>query len=155
MAYAPCIEKCTWSCTHQGSCSMPCAAPCDRLPCDERCAKILKCGHQCPSLCGEDCPNNLCQECGTREMPVLTSSNGKPIPKSISMNLRSSCFDAVISLQANRLMDWLAWMKFTREIRMEDSTAFETSVLSSLPYRRIQIVSSPFVSLRRNVTIVR
>jgi len=45
---------------------MPCAAPCDRLPCDERCAKILKCGHQCPSLCGEDCPKNLYQECGDK-----------------------------------------------------------------------------------------
>ncbi|KAJ6126000.1 hypothetical protein N7471_010493 [Penicillium samsonianum] len=66
-ACAPCIERCTWSCTHQGSCSMPCAAPCNRLPCDERCTKVLKCGHQCPSLCGEDCPNNLCQECGDKE----------------------------------------------------------------------------------------
>ncbi|KAJ5887927.1 hypothetical protein N7495_007968 [Penicillium taxi] len=63
---APCIERCTWSCTHQGSCAMPCAAPCNRLPCDERCTKILKCGHQCPSLCGEDCPNNLCQKCGDK-----------------------------------------------------------------------------------------
>ncbi|KAJ6003313.1 hypothetical protein N7451_005860 [Penicillium sp. IBT 35674x] len=65
-ACAPCIERCTWSCKHQGSCSMPCAAICDRLPCNERCTKILKCGHQCPSLCGEDCPNNLCQECGDK-----------------------------------------------------------------------------------------
>jgi hypothetical protein len=45
---------------------MPCAAPCDRLPCDERCTRILKCGHRCPSLCGEDCPNNLCQDCGEK-----------------------------------------------------------------------------------------
>lgn len=45
---------------------MPCAAPCDRLPCDERCTKLLKCGHQCPSLCEEDCPSNLCQECGDK-----------------------------------------------------------------------------------------
>ena len=37
---------------------------CDRLPCNERCGRALKCGHQCPSLCGEDCPSNLCQECG-------------------------------------------------------------------------------------------
>ncbi|KAL5337619.1 hypothetical protein BJX70DRAFT_409080 [Aspergillus crustosus] len=65
-ACAPCIEKCPWSCIHQGSCSMPCAAPCDRLPCDERCTKTLSCGHQCPSLCGEDCPENLCQECGDK-----------------------------------------------------------------------------------------
>lgn len=45
---------------------MPCAAMCDRLPCDERCTKILKCGHQCPSICGEDCPNNLCEECNDK-----------------------------------------------------------------------------------------
>ncbi|KAJ5769858.1 uncharacterized protein N7511_001909 [Penicillium nucicola] len=66
IACAPCIEKCTWSCPHQGSCSMPCAALCDRLPCDERCDNILGCGHQCPSLCGEDCPIDLCQECGNK-----------------------------------------------------------------------------------------
>ncbi|KAH8889256.1 hypothetical protein GQ53DRAFT_723440 [Thozetella sp. PMI_491] len=60
---APCIEKCAWSCKHQGSCNMPCAAPCTRLPCDERCERSLKCGHQCPSLCGEDCPQGYCQVC--------------------------------------------------------------------------------------------
>ncbi|EWZ86614.1 hypothetical protein FOWG_10174 [Fusarium oxysporum f. sp. lycopersici MN25] len=65
-ACAPCIEKCTWACPHQGSCSMPCSAPCDRLPCDERCTRILPCGHQCPSFCGEDCPTGYCQECGDK-----------------------------------------------------------------------------------------
>lgn len=45
---------------------MPCAAPCNRLPCDKRCPEILECGHQCPSLCGEDCPSNLCQKCGDK-----------------------------------------------------------------------------------------
>ncbi|EJT69065.1 hypothetical protein GGTG_13333 [Gaeumannomyces tritici R3-111a-1] len=60
----PCIEKCTWSCEHQGDCPMPCAAPCTRLPCNERCRKILKCGHQCPSICGETCPEGYCQACG-------------------------------------------------------------------------------------------
>ncbi|KLU92338.1 hypothetical protein MAPG_11284 [Magnaporthiopsis poae ATCC 64411] len=60
----PCIERCAWSCEHQGDCSMPCAAPCTRLPCDERCRKALKCGHQCPSICGETCPEGYCQACG-------------------------------------------------------------------------------------------
>ncbi|KAK8064546.1 hypothetical protein PG994_007184 [Apiospora phragmitis] len=59
----PCIEKCAWFCVHQGGCSMPCAAPCDRLPCDERCQKQLKCGHQCPGLCGETCLEGHCQAC--------------------------------------------------------------------------------------------
>ncbi|KAK0624972.1 hypothetical protein B0T17DRAFT_639113 [Bombardia bombarda] len=63
---APCIERCTWSCEHRGSCSLPCAAPCDRLPCDERCPQLLPCGHQCPGFCGEECPQSLCQICCTR-----------------------------------------------------------------------------------------
>ncbi|KAH6847784.1 hypothetical protein B0I37DRAFT_151316 [Chaetomium sp. MPI-CAGE-AT-0009] len=64
---APCIEKCTWSCEHRGSCSLPCAAPCNRLPCDERCTNTLECGHQCPSFCGEECPQDLCQLCCTHK----------------------------------------------------------------------------------------
>jgi hypothetical protein len=64
---APCVEKCTWSCEHRGSCSLPCAAPCNRLPCDQRCIRILHCGHQCPSLCGETCPEQYCQECSDRQ----------------------------------------------------------------------------------------
>ncbi|KAG0278678.1 hypothetical protein BGZ95_003406 [Linnemannia exigua] len=43
---------------------MPCSAPCDRLPCDERCDKKLPCGHQCPSVCGERCPSiEFCPDC--------------------------------------------------------------------------------------------
>ncbi|KAI8936487.1 hypothetical protein NX059_006892 [Plenodomus lindquistii] len=63
---APCVEPCVWSCEHQGDCKMPCSAPCDRLPCDERCTKLLPCGHQCPSLCGENCPADCCQQCGMK-----------------------------------------------------------------------------------------
>jgi hypothetical protein len=47
---------------------MPCAAPCELLPCDERCDEILKCGHRCPSLCGEICPAaDFCQLCCSTE----------------------------------------------------------------------------------------
>lgn len=46
---------------------MPCAAPCNRLPCDKRCTSDLSCGHQCPGLCGEICPENYCQECSGRK----------------------------------------------------------------------------------------
>ncbi|GBF88382.1 hypothetical protein Rsub_01094 [Raphidocelis subcapitata] len=53
-ACPPCAEPCTWACPH-GACSLPCGAPCDRLPCDERCPKLLPCGHRCPGVCGEDC----------------------------------------------------------------------------------------------------
>lgn len=43
---------------------MPCAAPCDRLPCDRRCDRDLTCGHRCPGLCGEECPEGYCSVCG-------------------------------------------------------------------------------------------
>jgi hypothetical protein len=59
----PCVEMCTWTCEHQGSCKLPCSAPCNRLPCSKRCTKVLKCSHQCPSLCGEICPSDYCQLC--------------------------------------------------------------------------------------------
>ncbi|KAL4887238.1 hypothetical protein BJY04DRAFT_181 [Aspergillus karnatakaensis] len=62
----PCVEQCTWSCEHQARCTLPCAAPCDRLPCLKRCAKDLKCGHQCPGVCGETCPDDYCQICSGR-----------------------------------------------------------------------------------------
>ncbi|KAK4160894.1 hypothetical protein QBC43DRAFT_269827 [Cladorrhinum sp. PSN259] len=64
----PCIEKCTWSCEHRGDCTLPCAAPCNRLPCDKRCTLRLKCGHFCPSYCGEECPQDLCQICCNEDL---------------------------------------------------------------------------------------
>jgi AAA domain-containing protein len=64
---APCVEKCTWSCEHQGSCTMPCSAPCNRLPCNERCRKDLACGHRCPGLCGEICAEKYCHECSKQQ----------------------------------------------------------------------------------------
>jgi hypothetical protein len=65
----PCAEPCTWSCEHLGRCTMPCGAPCDRLPCNLRCSILLGCGHQCPSICGEICPSEeFCQKCCTPEL---------------------------------------------------------------------------------------
>jgi hypothetical protein len=83
----------------------------------------------------------------TRETLVLTSSNGKPILKSISMKHQSLCLDAAISLRVNRLMDSLAWTKYTGEIRMGNSKASEMSLLLLLtPYPRAQTVNSLFAS---------
>lgn len=60
----PCAEDCSWSCPHRGRCPLPCAVPCDLLPCSERCPKTLSCGHRCPSICGEVCPGiEYCQIC--------------------------------------------------------------------------------------------
>ena len=64
---APCVEKCVWSCEHKGDCDMPCAAPCNRLPCTQRCSRRLSCAHQCPGICGEECPEDYCQICSDRK----------------------------------------------------------------------------------------
>ena len=62
----PCVRPCGWECEHHGSCQTCCSLPCDRLPCNEPCAKFLTCGqHICPSLCDEICPTN-CVQCGNR-----------------------------------------------------------------------------------------
>jgi hypothetical protein len=42
---------------------MPCAAPCNRLPCNQRCSKTLSCGHRCPGICGEVCAEGYCHQC--------------------------------------------------------------------------------------------
>ena len=69
---APCAEKCQWSCPHRGQCQMPCAVPCDVLPCSERCRELLFCGHQCPSICGEACPSShYCQICAPETVKNL------------------------------------------------------------------------------------
>ena len=65
VACASCCEPCTWSCEHQGRCPLPCGAPCNRLPCNMICTKVLSCGHPCPGVCGELCPSPLtsCKYC--------------------------------------------------------------------------------------------
>ena len=69
---APCAEPCTWTCPHQGHCSLPCAAPCNLLPCSEACTKLLECGHECPSICGESCPSSrFCQKCCPAEVAEM------------------------------------------------------------------------------------
>ncbi|KAK1638074.1 hypothetical protein BDP81DRAFT_345795 [Colletotrichum phormii] len=65
----PCAEEtCPSACPHS-KCTMPCAAPCDWIPCTKRCAEVLKCGHQCPSVCGERCPDEeYCQTCAADDI---------------------------------------------------------------------------------------
>ena len=56
-----CAEKCKFKCPHS-KCTKLCGELCDRKPCDERCEKKMKCGHQCYGLCGERCPD-VCRMC--------------------------------------------------------------------------------------------
>lgn len=71
----PCVlcaePQCSSECKHS-SCQMPCSAPCDWLPCNERCTKVLTCGHQCPSLDGELCPTvKFCQICAPDDVKAM------------------------------------------------------------------------------------
>ena len=69
----PCVEDCAWACPHEGKCQMPCAVPCDLLPCSFRCKKKLKCSHRCPSVCGEVCPDSrYCQLCADESVKGQT-----------------------------------------------------------------------------------
>ena len=56
-----CAEECSFKCKHS-KCTKKCGELCDRKPCDERCEKKMKCGHQCYGLCGERCPD-VCRIC--------------------------------------------------------------------------------------------
>ena len=68
----PCVENCSWSCSHRGACKLPCAVPCDLLPCSKRCSLRLSCGHQCPSVCGEKCPDvKHCQQCADKSVKEM------------------------------------------------------------------------------------
>lgn len=68
----PCAEDCSWSCPHRATCRLPCAVPCDLIPCSERCAEILACGHRCPSICGEICPGvAYCQICAHPKIKAI------------------------------------------------------------------------------------
>jgi len=60
-----CKEICIIGCKHS-KCEKNCYELCDRKPCNERCDKIMKCGHQCYGLCGERCPE-VCRECNPKE----------------------------------------------------------------------------------------
>ena len=60
----PCMRSCEWACPHTGYCTTICCLPCDILPCNEPCTKLLICGHLCPSLCGELCVTK-CVQCAT------------------------------------------------------------------------------------------
>ncbi|KAL4424087.1 hypothetical protein ABPG75_001388 [Micractinium tetrahymenae] len=67
--------------TLEGSCPLPCGAPCCRLPCDRRCERRLSCGCRCPSICGEPCPSReFCIHCGSDKIKpsALVLAAGNP-----------------------------------------------------------------------------
>ncbi|GFS28358.1 NFX1-type zinc finger-containing protein 1 [Trichonephila inaurata madagascariensis] len=64
-----CTEPCLWACEHK-KCNMLCGEPCDRTACNEPCAKLLECGHQCIGVCNDPCLTQ-CRECNEKEVKEI------------------------------------------------------------------------------------
>jgi hypothetical protein len=157
---APCAEDCAWSCPHRGRCPLPCAVPCDLLPCSERCAKILACGHRCPSICGEVCPGvAYCQICApttVKEMVVdfILSSTFEEIDLDENPCIMPSCGHILTLESMDGHMSMSDFYTMTDEGSImelkNNAEPFSASGMKSCPTCR-----SPLRSLNRYSRIVR
>lgn len=100
----PCTARCDWECScemeNSERCDLECAAPCTRIPCNNRCRKVLKCGHQCTSLCGEDCPSE--------EYCVICKTNGN---ENNALEAHSDDFDKNDEVEGNWKCDPTIFLK--------------------------------------------
>ncbi|KAL5478050.1 hypothetical protein EMCRGX_G024926 [Ephydatia muelleri] len=85
-----CSKPCIWECLHH-KCYKLCYEQCDRGPCGIQCPLLLKCGHQCSSLCGEPCLR-ACPKCQDlafrRSLRGIEAKNGKLPPKQLYIQLQ-------------------------------------------------------------------
>ncbi len=63
----PCVKARSSTCQHAESCSAICCLTYAQIPCNERCSRLLLCGHRCTSLCGEQC-TTTCAQCITGKL---------------------------------------------------------------------------------------
>ncbi|XP_023016144.2 NFX1-type zinc finger-containing protein 1 isoform X1 [Leptinotarsa decemlineata] len=61
-----CMHECIRRCLHK-KCTSKCGDICNVEPCEEPCAKLLKCGHNCVGFCNDPCPK-LCKICNKSEL---------------------------------------------------------------------------------------
>lgn len=66
-----CRQPCIVKCRHK-QCLKQCDVPCRLTACNEKCDKLLVCGHACPGLCGEKCPT-YCIICNRETLLAITS----------------------------------------------------------------------------------
>ena len=143
----PCVENCTWSCPHRGACKLPCAVPCDLLPCSKRCSTTLNCGHQCPSVCGEICPEvQYCHQCASKsvkEMMVdyIMGSSYAEIDPDESPCIIPSC-GHILTLES---MD--GHMEMPKYYTMSSDTNSENPIIalksSSVPFSTSELKNCP------------
>ena len=143
----PCVENCSWSCPHRGACKLPCAVPCDLLPCSKRCTLALSCGHQCPSICGEICPEvQHCQQCAdesVKDMMVdyIMGSSYANIDLDESPCIIPSC-GHILTLES---MD--GHMEMSKYYTVSDDTNVENPIIalksSSVPFSTSELKNCP------------
>ena len=68
-----CEEECVRECRHS-FCTKKCDEVCGIKPCNKRCEKKMKCGHQCYGLCGERCPE-ICEICSEQYKNIKFNPN--------------------------------------------------------------------------------
>ena len=160
----PCVENCSWSCPHRGACKLPCAVPCDLLPCSKRCSLTLSCGHDCPSVCGEICPEaRYCQKCADKSIKdtmvdYIMGSTYAETDLDENPCIIPSC-GHILSLES---MD--GHMEIAKYYTISDDTNAENSIIalksSSVPFstsdlRNCPMCRSPLRNINRYGRIVR
>jgi len=143
----PCVENCSWSCPHRGACKLPCAVPCDLLPCSKGCSLKLSCGHECPSVCGEICPEaRYCQKCAGKSIKDMTvdyimGSTYAEIDLDENPCIIPSC-GHILTLES---MD--GHMEIAKYYTISDDTNAENSIIalksSSVPFSTSELKSCP------------
>lgn len=160
----PCVEDCSWSCPHRGACKLPCAVPCDLLPCSKRCSVILRCGHQCPSVCGEICPGvQHCQKCAiksVKDMMVdyIMGSFYAGLDLDDSACIIPSCGHILTLESMDGHMDMSKYYAMSSETKVENPiTALKTSSIpfSTSELKNCPICRNPLRNINRYGRIVR
>ncbi|KAI5863739.1 P-loop containing nucleoside triphosphate hydrolase protein [Durotheca rogersii] len=140
----PCaMPVCASACPHS-QCTMPCAAPCDWIPCSRRCANVLPCGHQCPSLCGEPCVDvKYCQVCASDEIKgIVVDMLELREYRDIDLDLEPCIFPTCGHMMVVSSMDGQLGMSEHYETD-EDGTILAVKASSAAPFSDTEVKSCP------------
>ncbi|KAI4239984.1 MAG: hypothetical protein L6R40_005416 [Gallowayella cf. fulva] len=139
------VETIMPGCKH--TLKLPCAVPCDLLPCSKRCSLTLTCGHQCPSVCGEMCPEaRYCQKCAGKSVKdtmvdYILGSTYAEIDLDESPCIVPSC-GHILTLES---MD--GHMEIANYYNISDDTSIENSIVGlksqSLPFSTSELKNCP------------
>jgi len=140
---APCAEICRAGCDHHGYCQLPCAVPCNLLPCSERCMKTLNCGHQCPSICGERCSDpRFCQICAApKEAEAMVDFIECTTYREVDLDKDPIIIPACGHLMTRSSMD--GHMELSRVYDLDSAGEIKGIIDASLPFSMDDLKSCP------------